>query len=356
MLELFKDLDTYGHEQVVFFQDKSTGLKAIVGIHSTVLGPSLGGCRMWNYKDETEAFRDVLRLSRGMSYKASIAGLNLGGGKAVIFGDSRTQKTEAMLKSFGRYIESLGGRYITAEDVGMKVKDIDVIRTQTRFAVGGSNEGGSGDPSGMTALGTFQGMKAAVKAAGLGDLSDLTVAVQGIGNVGHHLCSYLSAAGAKLIVSDIYPAQAEAVKEEFGATVVAPDEIYGVDCDVFAPCALGAILNQRTIPILKCKVVAGAANNQLETENDGFALMKRGIIYTPDYALNGGGLINVAAELDGYNKEEVLGKVSNIYNTINNILTLAENEAIPPHVAADKIAEQRLNEKKASGSRQVAKV
>lgn len=357
MLELFKDLDSYGHEQLVFFQDKASGLKAIVGIHSTALGPALGGCRMWNYKDESEAFRDVLRLSRGMSYKAAIAGLNLGGGKAVILGDARTQKTEALLKAFGRYVEALGGRYITAEDVGMKVQDIDVIRTQTRHAVGGSNEGGSGDPSGMTALGTFQGMKAAIKAAGLGeDLSGLTVAIQGIGNVGHHLCSYLSAAGAKLVVSDIYPAQAEKVKEEFGAAIVAPDEIYAVDCDVFAPCALGAVLNQRTIPMLKCKVVAGAANNQLETENDGFALMKRGITYAPDYAINGGGLINVAAELDGYNKEVVLGKVSRIYNTISSILAHAQNEGIPPHVAADQIAEKRLNEKKASGSRQVAKV
>ncbi len=355
MLDLFKDLDTYGHEQLVFFQDKASGLRAIVGIHSTVLGPALGGCRMWNYKDESEAFRDVLRLSRGMSYKAALAGLNLGGGKAVILGDSRTQKTEALLKTFGRYVDSLGGRYITAEDVGMKVQDIDVIRTQTKHAVGGSNEGGSGDPSGMTALGTFQGMKAAIKAAGLDDLSELTVAIQGIGNVGYHLSSYLSAAGAKLIVSDIYPAQAERVREEFGATVVAPDEIYTVDCDVFAPCALGAILNQRTIPLLKCKVVAGASNNQLETENDGFALMKRGITYAPDYAINGGGLINVAAELDGYNKEVVLGKVSNIYNTITNILNLAAKEEIPPHVAADQMAEQRLNEKKGNGSRQVVR-
>lgn len=352
MLDLFKDLDRYGHEQLVFFQDKDSGLKAIVGIHSTVLGPALGGCRMWPYKDESEAFRDVLRLSRGMSYKAAIAGLNLGGGKAVILGDSRVDKTEELLKSFGRYVEGLGGRYITAEDVGMKVKDIDIIRSQTRYAVGGSNEGGSGDPSGMTALGTFQGMKAAIKAAGLGtDLSGLTVAIQGIGNVGYHLCSYLSAAGARLVVSDIYPAQAEKVKEEFGAQVVAPEEIYSVNCDVFAPCALGAILNQKTIPGLKCSVVAGAANNQLETDEDGYALMKRGITYAPDYAINGGGLINVAAELDGYNKEVVLGKVSNIYNTISKILAMAELEKIPPHVAADRIAEAKLNEKKESGSR-----
>jgi len=356
MLDLFKDLDTYGHEQLVFFQDKASGLKVIVGIHSTALGPALGGCRMWPYKDESEAFRDVLRLSRGMSYKAAIAGLALGGGKAVIIGDSHTQKTEALLKAFGKYVEALGGRYITAEDVGMKVQDIDTIRTQTRFAVGGSNEGGSGDPSGMTALGTFQGMKAAVKAAGLGeDLSSLTIAIQGVGNVGYHLSSYLSAAGAKLVVSDIYAANAERVRDDFGASIVAPEDIYTVNCDVFAPCALGAILNQRTIPLLKCRIVAGAANNQLETENDGFALMKRGIVYAPDYAINGGGLINVAAELDGYNKELVYNKVNKIYNTIANILSLAESEGIPPHVAADRIAEQKLNEKKECGSHQAIK-
>lgn len=358
MVELFKDLESYGHEQVVFFQDKDSGLKAIVGIHSTKLGPALGGCRMWPYKTEAEALRDVLRLSRGMSYKAAVAGLNLGGGKAVIIGDPKTQKTEGLLKAFGRCVENLGGRYITAEDVGMSVEDIDVMRTQTKYATGGSNVGGSGDPSGMTALGVFQGMKAAVKAAGLGDdLQGLTVAVQGLGHVGQHLCSYLHAAGAKLIVTDIYQAQIEKAKEEFGAQVVAPNEIYNVKCDVFAPCALGAILNQTTIGMLQCKVVAGAANNQLETENDGFALAKRGIIYAPDYAINAGGVINVGAELDGYNKEVVVGKVNKIYYTIERILEMSKADAIPPHVAADRLAEERLNEKKGNGSsRATAKI
>lgn len=357
MLDLFKDMDGYGHEQVVFFQDKETGLKAIIGIHSTVLGPALGGCRMWPYKSEQEAVYDVLRLSRGMTYKAAIAGLNLGGGKAVIIGDARSQKTEGLLLSFGRYVEALGGRYITAEDVGMKVQDIDVIRNKTRWAVGGSNEGGSGDPSGMTALGVFQGMKAAIKSAGLGeDLEGMKVAIQGVGNVGYHLASYLSAAGAKLIVTDIYQNQIDRVVEEFGATVVQPEEIYGIDCQVFAPCALGAILNEKTIAKLQCKVVAGAANNQLETEQDGITLMKKGITYAPDYAINGGGLINVAAELDGYNKEMVLAKVNQIHNTIANILSLAKEENIPPHVAADRIAEKRLSEKKGNGSRQTVKL
>ncbi len=328
-------------------QDKSVGLKAIIGVHNTTLGPGLGGCRMWPYADESEALRDVLRLSRGMTFKAAVAGLKLGGGKAVIIGDSRREKTPELLTAFGKAVERLGGRYITAEDVGMTVKDIDLIRTQTGFAVGGSNEGGSGDPSIMTAFGVFQGMKAALNFAGLGEeLNDVRVAVQGLGNVGYHLCSYLSAAGAKLIVTDIYPAQIERVVQEFGATPVAPDEIYGLACEVFAPCALGAILNTRTIPQLRCKVIAGAANNQLEKESDGFELLKHGIVCAPDYAINGGGLINVADELDGYNKDRVLGKVTKIYDTIDSILTWSDREGIPPHVAADRLAERRLLEGK----------
>jgi leucine dehydrogenase len=347
MVGVFQELETYGHEQVAFVQDKDSGMKAIIGIHNTILGPSLGGCRMWDYTDEAAALKDVLRLSRGMTYKASIAGLKLGGGKAVLIGDSRTQKTPALLKAFGKAVEWMGGRYITAEDVGMSVKDIDVIRTQTKYAVGGSNEGGSGDPSIMTAFGVFQGMKAALKYAGLGeDLEGIRVAIQGVGNVGYHLCNYLSAAGAKLIVTDIYPSQLEKVIKEFGATQIAPDEIYSADCDVFAPCALGAIVNSRTIPQFKCKVIAGAANNQLESDSDGYDLCKRGIVYAPDYAINGGGLINVAAELDGYDRELVLNKVSQINGTITNILGLADKENIPPHVAADRLAEKRLSENK----------
>jgi leucine dehydrogenase len=356
MVEIFQDLVTYGHEQVSFFVDKPSGLKAIVGIHSTTLGPALGGCRMWNYSSESDALRDVLRLSRGMTYKAAVAGLKLGGGKAVIIGDSRKDKNEELLKAFGRAVEMLAGRYFTAEDVGMGVKDMDVIRTQTRFAVGGSNEGGSGDPSIMTAFGVFQGLKAAIKHAGLGeDLEGLRVAVQGVGNVGHHLCSHLSAAGAKLVVADIHQPNIDRIVEQFGAEVVSPDEIHAADVDVFAPCALGAVLNARTIPTIKAKVVSGAANNQLETENDGFELMKRGIVYAPDYAINAGGLINVAAELEGYNKELVLSKVGQIYATIETILNLAQLEKIPPHVAADRMAEQRLLEKKPAASKLTVK-
>lgn len=349
MVEIFQDLVNYGHEQVSFFQDKESGLKAIVGIHSTVLGPALGGCRMWNYSSESDALRDVLRLSRGMTYKAAVAGLRLGGGKAVIIGDSRKDKSEALVAAFARCVEMLGGRYITAEDVGMSVADIDTMRNYTHFAVGGSNVGGSGDPSLMTAYGVFQGLKAAVRHAGLGeDLNGLTVAVQGVGNVGHHLCSHLSAAGVRLIVTDIHQDQVDRVVDNFGAEVVKPEEIYDVECDVFAPCALGAVLNARTIATLKCKVVAGAANNQLETDNDGYELMRRGIVYAPDYAINAGGLINVAAELDGYNKELVFSKVSQIHGTIANILELSSEEKVPPHVAADKMAEQRLKEKKST--------
>ncbi len=343
----FKVLEDFGHEQVVFFQDKESGLRAIVGIHSTVLGPALGGCRMWNYATEQEALTDALRLSRGMTYKAAVAGLKLGGGKAVIMGDSRKHKTEALLKAFGRCVEHVGGRYITAEDVGMSVKDIDIVRTQTRYAVGGSNEGGSGDPSLMTAFGVFQGMKAAVKYSGLAnDLNGLTVALQGAGNVGYHLSSHLSAAGAKIIVTDVYEANADRIVEEFGATKVEPGEIYSVEADVFAPCALGAILNDQTIPQLKCKVVAGAANNQLEKPEHGYQLIKRGIVYSPDFAINAGGLINVAAELDGYNKEVVMGKVSKIFDTITNILEIAERDEVPPHVAADRLGDEIIAEKK----------
>jgi leucine dehydrogenase len=302
---------------------------------------------MWKYGSEGEALRDVLRLSRGMTYKAAVAGLRLGGGKAVVIGDPRKDKSEALLKAFGRCVEMLGGRYITAEDVGMSVADIDVIRTQTKFAVGGSNEGGSGDPSIMTAFGVFQGIKAAARFAGFGeDLEGLTVAVQGVGHVGEHLCTHLSAAGAKLVVADIHKPNVDHVVEHYGARAVAPEEIFNVDCDIFAPCALGAILNARTIPQLRCRVVAGAANNQLETDNDGYELMRRGIVYAPDYAINAGGLINVAAELDGYNKELVLGKVSQIYTTIATILELAREDGVPPHVAADRMAEKRLKEKR----------
>ena len=344
MVEIFQDLGNFGHEQVCFFQDKESGLKAIVGIHSTVLGPALGGCRMWNYKSDAEALRDVLRLSRGMTYKAAVAGLKLGGGKAVILGDSRTQKSEALLKAFARSIDSLGGRYITAEDVGMTVKDIDVMRTITKYAVGGSNEGGSGDPSVMTAFGVFQGMKATAKAAGLGeDLNGMRVLIQGVGNVGYHLASYLSAAGAELIVTDIYQQQVERIVEEFGAKAISADDVYSTECEIFAPCALGAVLNARTIAQLKCKVVAGCANNQLEVEQDGYELVKRGITYAPDYAINAGGLINVAAELDGYNKELVLSKVGQIYATMENIFKIAHEDGIPPHVAADRLAQQRLS-------------
>jgi len=343
MMGVFHDLENYGHEQVTFFHDKETGLKAIIGVHSTVLGPSLGGCRMWKYTDEQAALRDVLRLSRGMTFKAAVAGLKLGGGKAVVMADARTEKTPELLAAFGRAVESLHGKYITAEDVGMSVEDIDTIRTYTRHAVGGSNEGGSGDPSVMTAFGVFQGIKAAVQHAGMGNsLEGLKVSIQGVGHVGYHLASYLSAAGAKLIITDIYPAQIEKVVQEFGAVAVEPDQIYGADADIFAPCALGAILNQRTIPQLKCKIVAGSANNQLEVDSDGFDLMNRGIIYAPDYAINSGGLINVAAELDGYNHERVVAQVSKVYSTIADILERSKEENIPPHQAADRLAEQRL--------------
>jgi leucine dehydrogenase len=343
MVGIFQDIESYGHEQVNFFQDKETGLKAIIGIHSTVLGPALGGCRMWNYEDEAAALRDVLRLSRGMTFKAAVAGLKLGGGKAVIIGDSHKTKTRDLMLAFGRAVEAVGGRYITAEDVGMSVKDIDTVRTVTNHAVGGSNEGGSGDPSVMTAFGVFQGMKAALKHAGFGvKFEGIKVAVQGTGNVGYHLCKYLANAGAKLTVTDIYPEQVDRIVKEFGAEVVSPDQIYQVETDVFAPCALGAILNSRTIPQLKCKIVAGSANNQLESDKDGMALADKGILYAPDYAINAGGLINVAAELDGYKHDLVLTKVGKIYNTMDSIFEQSVKEGILPHQAAQALAEEKI--------------
>ncbi len=346
-MELFSSIEMKDHEQITFFQDKLTGLKTIIGVHSTVLGPALGGCRMWTYENEAEALKDVLRLSRGMTYKAALAGLNLGGGKAVILANSQTEKTSELLKSFGRAVEALSGRYITAEDVGMSVEDIDTIRSQTTYAVGGSNEGGSGDPSVMTAYGVFQGMKACVKHLNLkNDLSELTVAVQGVGHVGYHLCSYLHAAGCNILVADIYPENTKRVQKEFGVKVLDAKEIHRVHCDIFAPCALGAGLNSTTIPELNCKIVAGSANNQLATEADGQRLMGRNIAYAPDYVINAGGLINVAAELDGYDQGKVMKKVAQIEETVAKVLNLGQKKNIPPQEAADELVESILAQKR----------
>lgn len=344
-MKIFEYMAKYDYEQLVFCHDEASGLKAIIAIHDTTLGPALGGTRMWVYESEEAAIEDALRLARGMTYKNAAAGLNLGGGKTVIIGNPRTDKSEAMFRAFGRYVESLNGRYITAEDVGTTVQDMDYIRMETNYVTGVSESyGSSGNPSPMTALGCYRGMQAAAKEAfGTSDLSGKVVAVQGVGNVGYYLCKHLHEAGAKLIVTDINQDSIDRCVNEFGAQVVAPNDIFGVECDIFAPCALGAIINDETLPLLKCKVIAGSANNQLKSRAHGDKLHEMGIVYAPDYVINAGGVINVADELEGYNQERAIKKIENIYNIIDNIFQIAHEEGIPSYKAADRLAEKRID-------------
>ncbi len=341
---IFKYLERYDYEQLVFCQDKNSGLKAIIAIHDTTLGPALGGTRMWTYANEEEAIVDALRLARGMSYKAACAGLNLGGGKTVIIGDPRKDKNEELFRAFGRYIQGLNGRYITAEDVGTTVADMDLIHMETEFVTGVSPAfGSSGNPSPVTAYGVYRGMKAAAhEAFGSDNLQGKTVAVQGVGNVAYNLCRYLHEEGAKLIVSDINADNVNRAVQEFGAKAVGIHEIYGVDCDIFSPCALGAIINDDTVPQLKAKVIAGAANNQLKEERHGDLITEMGIAYAPDYVINAGGLINVADELLGYNRERALKKVETIYDNIRKVFDIAKRDGIPTYKAADRMAEERI--------------
>jgi len=345
-MKIFEYMEKYDYEQLVFCHDQASGLKAIIAIHDTTLGPALGGTRMWVYENEEAAIEDALRLARGMTYKNAAAGLNLGGGKTVIIGNPRTDKSEAMFRAFGRYVESLNGRYITAEDVGTTEKDMDYIHMETNFVTGVSESyGSSGNPSPMTALGCFHGIRAAVKETyGSDDLTGKTVAVQGVGNVGYYLCQLLHEAGAKLIVTDINQESLDRAVSEFGATVVSTNEIFSVECDIFAPCALGAIINDDTIPQLKCKIVAGSANNQLKEERHGDILQEMGILYVPDYVINSGGVINVADELEGYNHERARKKVENIYNIILHIFEISKREGITTYEAADRMAEERINQ------------
>jgi leucine dehydrogenase len=331
-----------GHEQIVFNYDRSTGLKAIIAIHDTTLGPALGGCRFWNYPDEESAILDVLRLSRGMTYKAAITGLNLGGGKAVIIGDPKKLKSEALFRAFGRFVHSLGGRYISAEDVNVNVHDIDNMAMETPYVTG--RVGGSGDPSPITALGVFSGIRASVKhKLGKDNLKGLRVAVQGCGAVGRFLCGYLHEAGAQLVVADIEDAKAQDMAQKHAAKVVPVSQIHAADVDVFAPCALGAILNDETIPQLKATIVAGGANNQLQNEDrHGRMLKERNILYAPDYVINAGGLINVYHELRGYNAEAAKRQATNIYNTILEVYKEADRQGIPTHKASDTVAERRI--------------
>ncbi|PKR78938.1 leucine dehydrogenase [Halalkalibacillus sediminis] len=343
-MELFKYLEEFDYEQVVFCQDKNSGLKAIIAIHDTTLGPALGGTRMWTYDSEEDAVIDALRLAKGMTYKNAAAGLNLGGGKTVIIGDPKTDKNPEMFRAFGRYIQGLAGRYITAEDVGTTVGDMDLIYMETDFVTGISPEfGSSGNPSPATAYGCYLGMKAAAKEAfGTDSMEGKTVAVQGVGNVAYGMCKHLHEEGAKLIVTDINEESVERAVNDFGAQAVGIDEIYSVDCDIYAPCALGATINDDTIPQLKAKVIAGSANNQLAEDRHGEKLHELGIVYAPDYVINSGGVINVADELNGYNKERAYKQVETIYDSLTKIFAISKRDDIPTHKAADRMAEERI--------------
>lgn len=343
---VFGQVSQMGHEQVVYCNDSVTGLKAIIGIHNTVLGPALGGTRMWNYVSDSEALTDVLRLSRGMTYKAAITGLNLGGGKAVIIGDASRQKTEAFLRRFGKFIDSLGGKYWTAEDVNMKTSDMQYIGMETRYVTGlPENMGGGGDPSPVTAYGTYLGMKAAAKKVyGSDDLNGKKVGVQGVGQVGMYLVDHLTKEGAKVFITDISNDKLKKVAASSGATIIPMEDIYDLDMDVYAPCALGATLNNDTIPRLKCQIVAGAANNQLADEKKhGYMLIDRNITYAPDFLINAGGLINVYEEYRGdYNRDRTYNTAEKIYDTCLQILNLAEEERISSQAAAIQMAESRI--------------
>jgi leucine dehydrogenase len=346
-MSVFSSDDFDNHEQIVFCNDPHTGLKAIIAVHNTNRGPAVGGCRMWNYASEEDALRDVLRLSRGMSYKNAMAGLNLGGGKAVIIADSATHKTPEMMRSFGRFINSVGGKYITAEDVGINVDDMEQVATQTKF-VAGLNKGAaaSGDPSPYTAHGTFKGIEAAVKhKLGISGVNGLKVAVQGLGHVGYDLARELHEAGADLFVTDINQDSVDRAVNNFGATAVALDDIYSQEVDVFAPCALGSIINDETIPQLKAKVIAGAANNQLEEARHDQALTDLGILYAPDYVINAGGIMNVSHEVSGnpISPEAGMKAVEVIYDTLTEIFNIAEEYSKPTGVIADQLALARIN-------------
>lgn len=345
---IFDEIAQKAHEQVTFCFDEATGLQAIIGIHSTVLGPALGGTRMWNYVSDEDALKDVLRLARGMTYKAAISGLNLGGGKAVIIGDASTMKTEALLRRFGRFVEGLGGRYVTAEDVNMSPDDMEYIAMETRHVTGLSETvGGGGDPSPVTAYGVYMGMKAACKKAyGKDSLSGKRIALQGTGHVGMYLLDYLAKENVKLYVSDIFEDKAARAAGRYGAEVVHIDAVYDLDVDIYSPCALGATLNGGTIDRLKCHIIAGAANNQLDDEEeDGRLLMQKGILYAPDFLINAGGLINVGIDyLGGWSKERVFRKVEKIYNTTLDIFDMSQSDGVSTQEAALVLAQKRIDD------------
>ncbi|MCB9541354.1 MAG: Glu/Leu/Phe/Val dehydrogenase [Myxococcales bacterium] len=344
-MNFFERLAQRAHEQVVLCHDEVTGLRAIIAIHDTTLGPALGGTRFWQYASDGDALEDALRLARGMTYKSAAAGLNLGGGKAVIIGNAKTDKNEALFRSYGRFIQGISGRYITAEDVGTTVRDMEWVRMETDHVVGISRSlGGSGDPSPFTALGVFEGMKSALKwQTGSESFEKRTVAVQGVGHVGYHLVRHLKQAGATVLIADIDTDNLARVTSEFsGVEVVDPKTIHAQGCDIFAPCALGAVINDRTLPELRCGIVAGCANNVLAEDRHGEALADRGILYAPDYVVNAGGLINVANELEGYNTDRATQSVKAIYDITTRIFQIARDEGVTTAKAADTLAERRI--------------
>jgi leucine dehydrogenase len=342
---VFDLMSQHGYGEIHLARDQASGLEAIIAIHDTRLGPALGGCRFIHYASEEEALIDALRLARGMTYKAALAGLDHGGGKSVLIRPSRRFDRTALFRAFGRFIDGMRGHYITAEDSGTSIEDMEVIRGVTKHVTGADPaHGGSGDPSPYTALGVRRGIEACVQfAMGKSSLEGIRVAVQGVGHVGYHLCRELHAQGAKLTVADIDPLKAERAQREFGATVASLEDIFAVECDVFSPCALGSALNPDTVPRLRCRIVAGAANNQLADVGMGAALMQRGILYAPDYAINAGGLINVAQEVMGYDADRARQRTLKIYDTILEIAERGRKAMWPTDIIANKMVEERLS-------------
>ncbi len=340
-MAVFDKVEFDNHENVVFCSDKESGLKAIIAVHSTKLGPAVGGCRLWNYANEEDAVYDVLRLSKGMTYKNAVARLPFGGGKSVIIGDAKTIKSEQLFRAFGRMLERLGGSYYSAEDVNITTGDVMIMHKETNYVMG--LEGKSGNPSPFTALGTFLGIKAAYQHKhGHQDLSGVKVAVQGLGAVAYGLCKHLHAAGAELFVTDINQEAIDRVVNEFGATAVGIDEIYDLDVDVYAPCALGATVNDNTIPRIKANIIAGCANNQLAESRHGEILREKGVLYAPDYVINAGGIINVYYETlpEGYSEAAATKHVEGIYDTLTEIFTRSEKEQVSTHIIADQLAQE----------------
>ena len=349
-MDVFDRISSYGHEQVVFCSDPATGLRSIIAVHDTTLGPGLGGVRMWPYPDDEAALTDVLRLSQGMTYKAAVAGLHFGGGKSVIIGDPATDKTEALLLAHARFIQTLGGRYIPGVDVGTSKADMEVMKAEARRVFAGSS-----DPSPMTALGVFETIKACARSAlGTDELGGVRVAVQGVGHVGEALVRLLAAEGAKITVADVAADRATALAADVGADVVAPDEIVGTECEVFAPCALGGVVNDDTLPRFRCKIVAGGANNVLAEPRHADELDSAGILYAPDYVANGGGMIQLACESTGEDMDRIRARVRAIGETVTKVIESARAEGINTAQAADRLAERRIEAARRVGPRYVA--